>query len=75
MPKVVRKDVDNLNIVLSVSLEPKDYEPKYIDKYTFVDWWGKVYRLEPKLGINYWIDGILKTEEDLEHLVINLKIY
>jgi uroporphyrinogen decarboxylase len=50
-------------------LWPKDYEPKYIDKYTFVDWWGKVYRLEPKVGINYWIDGIIKTEEDLDKFV------
>jgi len=50
-------------------LWPKDYEPKYVDKYTFVDFWGKVYRLEPKVGINYWIDGIIKTEEDLDTFV------
>ena len=47
-------------------LWPKGYEPKYLDKYTFVDWWGKVYRLEPKVNTNYWIDGIIKTEEDLD---------
>jgi len=28
MPKVVRKDVDNLNAVLSITLEKADYEPK-----------------------------------------------
>jgi uroporphyrinogen-III decarboxylase len=50
-------------------LWPRGYEPRYLDKYTFVDWWGKVYRLEPKVGINYWIDGILKTEEDLDTFV------
>ncbi|GJM32158.1 MAG: trigger factor [Saprospiraceae bacterium] len=36
MPKVVREDVDNLNSVLTVTLEKKDYEPKYVselDKY------------------------------------------
>ncbi len=50
-------------------LWPRGYEPRYLDKYTFVDWWGKVYRLEPKVGINYWIDGILKTEADLDAFV------
>jgi uroporphyrinogen decarboxylase len=51
------------------SLAPKDYEPRYIDKHTFVDWWGKIYRREPKLGLNFWIDGILKNEEDLDKFV------
>jgi uroporphyrinogen decarboxylase len=50
-------------------LWPKDYEPRYLDKNTFHDWWGKIYRLEPKVGINYWIDGIIKTEEDLDKFV------
>jgi uroporphyrinogen decarboxylase len=58
--------------VFSVSdywLWPEGYTPKYIDKHTFIDWWGKVYRLLPKVGTNYWIDGILKTEEDLDDFV------
>jgi uroporphyrinogen decarboxylase len=50
-------------------LWPKNYKPRYIDKYTFVDWWGKVYQLLPKVGTNYWIDGILKNEEDLDEFV------
>ncbi|MCB0586072.1 MAG: trigger factor [Phaeodactylibacter sp.] len=29
MPKVVREDIDNLNAVLTVTLEKKDYEPKF----------------------------------------------
>lgn len=47
-------------------LWPKDYEPRYLDKYTFVDWWGKVYRLEPKVNTNYWIDGIIKKSRGRE---------
>jgi uroporphyrinogen decarboxylase len=47
-------------------LWPEGYKPRYIDKHTFVDWWGKVYRLHEKVGTNYWIDGIIKTEEDLD---------
>lgn len=53
-------------VVSDYWLWPKGYEPRYLDKYTFVDWWGKVYQLEPKVGINYWVDGIIKTEEDLD---------
>ncbi len=36
MPKVVREDIDNLNAVLTVTLEKKDYEPKFkseLNKY------------------------------------------
>ncbi len=29
MPKVVREDIDNLNAVLTVTLEKEDYEPKF----------------------------------------------
>ena len=50
-------------------LWPEGYQPRYLDKYTFVDWWGKVYRLHEKVGTNYWIDGIIKTEEDLDEFI------
>jgi len=30
MSKVVREDIDNLNLTLTVSLEPKDYEEKFL---------------------------------------------
>ena len=36
MPKIVREDIDNLNAVLTVTLEKKDYEPKFkseLNKY------------------------------------------
>ena len=29
MPKIVREDVDNLNAVLTITLEKEDYEPKW----------------------------------------------
>jgi len=56
-------------IVSDYWLWPRGYEPRYLDEHTFVDWWGKTYRLLPKVGTNYWIDGIIKTEEDLDEFV------
>ncbi len=32
MSKVVREDIDNLNAVLTVTVEKKDYEPKYLSE-------------------------------------------
>ena len=32
MPKVVRADIDNLNTVLTVTVEKKDYEPKFLSE-------------------------------------------
>ncbi len=65
----VRKLGSDVFRVSDYWLWPEGYKPEYLDKYTFVDWWGKVYRLLPKVGTNYWIDGILKSEGDLEKFV------
>ena len=65
----VRKLGSDVFKVSDYWLWPEGYKPRYIDKNTFIDWWGKVYRLLPKVGTNYWIDGILKTEEDLDEFV------
>ncbi len=32
MPQVVRKDIDNLNTELTVTIEKKDYEPKFLEE-------------------------------------------
>jgi trigger factor len=32
MPQVVRKDIDNLNAELTVTIEKKDYEPKFVEE-------------------------------------------
>lgn len=56
-------------IVSDYWLWPRGYEPIYLDEHTFIDWWGKIYRLLTKVGTNYWIDGIIKTEEDLDNFV------
>ncbi|MCW3991819.1 MAG: uroporphyrinogen decarboxylase family protein [Candidatus Bathyarchaeota archaeon] len=65
----IRKLGTDIFIVSDYWLWPRGYEPRYIDEHTFVDWWGKMYRLLPKVGTNYWVDGIIKTEEDLDSFV------
>ncbi len=63
----VRKLGTDVFIVSDYWLWPKGYTPKYLDENTFIDWWGKIYRFLPKVGTNWWIDGIIKTEEDLDN--------
>ena len=59
----------DLYSVSDYNIYPKDYLPKMLDPYTYVDFWGKTYRLAPEVNTNYWIDGIIKSEEDLEKFV------
>ncbi|MDQ1280541.1 MAG: Uroporphyrinogen deCOase protein [Thermoproteota archaeon] len=40
-----------------------------LDTYTYKDFWGKIYRLAPEVSTNYWVDGIIKSEEDLTNFV------
>lgn len=45
---------------------PEGYKPKFLDSNTYVDHFGKVYRIREDVNVTYWIDGILKTQEDLD---------
>jgi uroporphyrinogen decarboxylase len=59
----------DLYSVSDYNIYPKDYVPKMLDDRTYVDFWGKIYRLAPEVNTNYWIDGIIKSEEDLDKFV------
>lgn len=50
-------------------LLPKGYRHKFIDKDTYVDHWGKVYRIRRDIRTAYWIDGIIRAPEDLDKFV------
>ena len=52
--------------VSDYNIYPNDYVPTMLDEYTYVDFWGKTYRLAPEVDTNYWVDGVIKTEEDLD---------
>jgi uroporphyrinogen decarboxylase len=55
--------------VSDYNIYPGDYSPKILDDRTYVDFWGKIYRLSPEVNTNYWIDGVIKSIEDLEKFV------
>ena len=59
----------DLYSVSDYNIYPGDYVPKMLDAYTYVDFWGKIYRLNPGVNTNYWIDGMIKSEEDLDKFV------
>ncbi|MCW3976103.1 MAG: uroporphyrinogen decarboxylase family protein [Candidatus Bathyarchaeota archaeon] len=50
-------------------LFPKGYKHNFIRNDTYTDHWGKVYRVRLDVKTTYWIDGIIKTPEDLDNFV------
>jgi uroporphyrinogen-III decarboxylase len=45
---------------------PRGYRPKFIDSNTYVDHLGKVYKIRRDVNVTYWVDGVIKTPEDLD---------
>ncbi len=50
-------------------LFPKGYKHSFIDHDTYIDHWGKVYKVRKDVRTTYWIDGIIKTPDDLDNFV------
>ncbi len=50
-------------------LFPKGYKHNFTSNDTYIDHWGKVYRVREDVKTTYWIDGIIKTPEDLDTFV------
>jgi len=48
---------------------PKGYKHNFITNDTYVDHWGKVYKIRGDIRTAYWVDGIIKTPEDLDRCV------
>jgi hypothetical protein len=67
--EAVQKLGSDLYSVSDYNIYPRDYVPTMFDAYTYRDFWGKVYRLAPEVNTNYWVDGIIKSEEDLDKFV------
>lgn len=59
-----RLGVDSL-LVSDHYVYPRGYKPKFIDSNTYVDHFGKVYRIRKDVNVTYWVDGVIKTPEDL----------
>lgn len=45
----------DLYSVSDYNIFPVDYVPRRLDAYTYVDFWGKVYRLNLGVNTNYWM--------------------
>ncbi|MEM3502399.1 MAG: uroporphyrinogen decarboxylase family protein [Candidatus Bathyarchaeia archaeon] len=52
------------------NMYPQGYKPKFIDSHTFVDHLGRVFKVKPDVKTTYWIDGVVKSPEDLDQLNI-----
>ena len=61
-------DLDSF-VVSDYWLLPRGYRHKFIDEDTYVDHWGKVYRVRRDIRTAYWIDSTIKTPEDLDRFV------
>jgi uroporphyrinogen-III decarboxylase len=61
----MKLDLDALTIS-DYKVFPEGYEPKFIDKDTYVDLWGKIYKIKEDVKTTWWVDGIIRTPEDLE---------
>jgi len=67
--EAVQKLGIDLYSVSDYNIYPKHYSPKMLDDRTYVDFWGKIYRFLPEVNTNYWVDGVIKSVEDLEKFV------
>jgi len=64
--KACRKlDFDAVNIEDYV-LPSQNYSPKFIDKTTFIDEWGKILKTRSDTKTTWWFGGTINTPEDLE---------
>lgn len=46
---------------------PRGYKPRFIDANTYVDYYGKVYKIRKDVKVTYWVDGLIRTPEDLDN--------
>jgi len=49
------------------ALYSDDFIPKFIDDTTFIDEWGKVLKTRSDTKTTWWVDGTVKTPEDLQN--------
>ncbi|MEM2690440.1 MAG: uroporphyrinogen decarboxylase family protein [Nitrososphaerota archaeon] len=62
----IKLDFDASVALSDYSLTTKDYKPKYVDDHKYVDHWGRVMQASPKTKTTFFVDGTVKSPEDLE---------
>ena len=63
----MKLDFDCL-IVNDWNIYPDDFRPHFIDQSSYVDHLGRIHRAKPDVKTVYWVDGTVKTPDDLEKL-------
>ncbi|MEM3017635.1 MAG: uroporphyrinogen decarboxylase family protein [Candidatus Bathyarchaeia archaeon] len=63
----IRLDFDSL-MVNDWHLYPKNFRPIFRSDDSYVDHLGRVFRIRPDVRTTYWVDGIVKSPEDLDRL-------
>ena len=53
--------------VFDYHVYPKGHKPRFLDSNTYIDHFGTVYRVREDVNVTYWVDGIIKTPEDLDN--------
>ncbi|MBS7622345.1 hypothetical protein KEJ39_01545, partial [Candidatus Bathyarchaeota archaeon] len=49
-------------------LYPENFRPIFRDNGSYIDHLGRVFRIRPDVRTTYWVDGIVKSPEDLNRL-------
>ncbi|MFQ5710278.1 MAG: uroporphyrinogen decarboxylase family protein [Candidatus Geothermarchaeales archaeon] len=63
-----RLDLDAI-IVRDSWFYPQNFKPRFIDENTYVDHYGKIYRIRRDVKTRWWIGGIIGSPEDLDEYV------
>ncbi|MGB6680566.1 MAG: uroporphyrinogen decarboxylase family protein [Candidatus Bathyarchaeia archaeon] len=59
-------DFDSL-MVNDWHLYPEGFKPQFIDENSYADHLGKIYRIKKDVKTTYWVDGKIKSPEDLDN--------
>jgi uroporphyrinogen decarboxylase len=62
-----KMDLDFL-VVSDYKVFPEGYSHNFIDATTYVDLWGKQYKIKADAKTTWWVDGTIQTPEDLDKL-------
>lgn len=63
----LKLDFDAVPAVSDYLLYSFEYKPKFIDENRFIDEWGRVMEARSDTKTTWWVDGVVKTLEDMEN--------
>jgi len=63
----MKLDFDSL-MVNDWHLYPENFRPTFISNDSYVDYLGRIFRIKSDVRTTYWVDGVVKSPEDLDKL-------